>query len=55
MTFTKVFGFELTCKVTKVQVLFSSFNINDVGKSVKTDMCNICDGTSLDSHTVKVL
>ena len=41
MTFIKVFGFDQTFKVTKVQVVFSGFNRSDLEKSVRTDMYNI--------------
>ena len=41
MIFSKVFGFDLTFKVMKIQVPFSSYDLCDIEKSVKTDMCII--------------
>ena len=41
MIFSKVFGFDQTFKVMKIQVLFSCFDLCDIEKSVKTDVCII--------------
>ena len=35
----------------KAQALFSGFDLCDLEKSVKTDMCNTCDVTSLDTRS----
>ena len=46
----KVFEYDQTFNVMKVQAVFSGFDLCDLEKSVKTDMCNTCDVTSLDTQ-----
>ena len=47
----KVLGFDPTVNVMKIQALFSGFDLCDLEKSVKTDMCNTFDVTSLDTQS----
>ena len=53
----KGFGFDQTFNMMKVQALFSGsdLSVHGIEKSVKTDMCNTCDVTALDTQRVKIL
>ena len=47
----KVFGVDQTFNVTKVQAVFSCFDLCDLEKPEKTDTCNTCDVTLLDTQS----